>query len=178
MGIFDRILLTLFTIAMAVLAASLIGVALNWLAPFSLLLRVLETTEGRLVTGIVGAVWLIVSLRFLWYGFSRRQSSQTVVHETALGEVRVSVGAVRNLVSRVARQVKGVRDVRANVRHTPQGIEAEVQLVISPEASVPEVSDEVQKSVRNYVKNVVGVGVTEVRVYVENISNETRRIRG
>ncbi len=54
---------------------------------------------------------------------------------------------------------------------------AELTGVISPEVSIPEVSEEIQNAVKSYVRRVVGVEVAEVRIHVENISNDSRRSR-
>jgi len=100
-----------------------------------------------------------------------------VVHETSMGEVRISLEAVENLVRKVARSTKGVREVKASVRHNKDELSVALRCTVSPEVSIPEVSEEIQNSVRQYVKRVVGVELAEVQLEVENIANDSRRGR-
>jgi len=177
MGIFDRVMLTILTLIVAAFSAVVILLAAGWLDPLEAFWTSLFKVSGRWVIGTLAGLTFIIAVRFIYFGFHRAGSDQTLVHESELGEVRISLNAVENLVRKVARQVKGVRDVRGWV--TPGGGRLNVRLrtVISPDVSVPDVSGDIQNSVRDCLKNVVGVEAGEVRVFVENISNEARRGR-
>ncbi|MEW6724394.1 MAG: alkaline shock response membrane anchor protein AmaP [Bacillota bacterium] len=178
MHIVDRIVLVLYTFAMAFLSALAVLMAFGWRVPLEIFVTTLDTASGRLTTGIVGAGLLIVSLRFIYYGFQRRSRPfQTIVHETGLGQVRVSLGAIESLVQRVARQSRGVKSVRGWVENRDDGIAAFLTIVVSPDSSIPETTREIQQNIKAYVNDVVGIGVEEVRVFVENISNEVKRGR-
>ena len=97
--------------------------------------------------------------------------------ETDLGEVNIALSAIETLVTKVARGIKGVRDVRSTVYSRDGGIGVRVRGVVSPEVNVPETARAIQQAVTDYTKNVVGVDVTEVKVLVQNITNETRARR-
>jgi len=176
-SLFDRVVLTLYTFFLTVFSILVILTSLGWGYPLALLNANLETTPGRWGTGIVSAVLLTASLRLLYLGFRKRKGSQTVVHETPMGEVRVSLDAIEDLIRRVGRQVQGVRESRARVTCSPSGLKVVVKLGVSPDVSIPQVSDELQTTIKDYVKNVVGVDVSETQVLVETISTESKRSR-
>lgn len=179
MGIIDSIILTIYTLALAIVSGFMVvGAAFpEWVTPHLWIMDAMQSARGRLSIGLVGTVFFAVSVRLILFAFRRQGGGQPVVHETEMGEVRISLGAVENLVRKVARGVKGVRDVKAVVTHTRDGLHASLKGTISPEVSVPEVSAEIQTSVRQYVKRVVGVELADVRIEVENIANESRRTR-
>ncbi len=177
MGLFDRIMLTILTLCVAALSAVVILLAAGWIVPLQIFWTSLLSPSGRWIIGSLAGLTLIVSVRFIYYGFHRVDADQTLVHESDLGEVRISLGAVENLVRKVARQVKGVRDVRGWVAPGGGRLNVRLRTVISPDVSVPDVSGNIQNAVRDCLKNVVGVEAGEVRVFVENISNEARRGR-
>lgn len=177
MGVADRIILTLYTFFLAFISLFIVLMAMGWGFPLEFIRTSLLNPNGRWAVGVLGTAFFVVSIRLLYYGFRRRGPSQTVVHETALGEVRITLGAVENLVKRVARQVKGVRDIRTSVGRSPEGITVNLRAVVSPEVSIPEVSDQVQNAVKNYVRHVVGVEVAEIKIYIDNITSEARRGR-
>jgi len=177
MGLFDRVVLAVYTVSLGVLAVVLLLLSLGWRAPLDFVSASLRDTQSRMALGIVSGFYLIISLRLVYTAFKRKYSGQTVLHETALGEIRVSLDAVENLVRRIARQVQGVRDVTSHVSLSPAGLRVWAKLVVSPDVSIPSVSNDVQSSIKSYVRNVVGVEVSEVSLYVENITAEVRRSR-
>jgi uncharacterized alkaline shock family protein YloU len=179
MGIIDRIVLTIYTLALAFISGLMILVAAapKWASPHLWIAESLTSARGRWVLGLIGVAFFAVSVRLIFFAFARRGGGQPVVHETDLGDVRISLDAVESLVRKVARSIKGVRDIKAVVVHGKDGLQATLRGTISPEVSIPEVSEEIQTAVRQYVKRVVGVEIASVRLEVDNIASDNRRGR-
>ncbi|MCL5047075.1 MAG: alkaline shock response membrane anchor protein AmaP [Actinobacteria bacterium] len=180
MGIIDRIVLMIYTLLLAAISGVLVAMSLtSWLDPVEWIRTSLsEGHNGRLVIGVTGAAFLLASLRFIWYVFTPAYPRRTMVHETDLGEIHVTLDAIENLVKRTAKGIRGVRDVRAKVVNAEGGgVRVYLRAVVSPDVSVPQVSAEIQSTLKNFVKNVVGVAVNEVKIHVENITTESRRAR-
>ncbi|HWI65996.1 MAG TPA: alkaline shock response membrane anchor protein AmaP [Symbiobacteriaceae bacterium] len=175
----DRIVLSMYTLALAALSGLMIVVAIapERVQPQRWLEESLATTGGRWWIGLVGALFFGVSMRLIYVAAKRSGGGQPVIHETGLGVVAISLDAVENLVRKTARSIKGVREIRAIVTHRKDGLGVHLTATISPEVSIPQVSEEIQTSVRQYVKRVVGVELADVRIQVENIANESRRTR-
>lgn len=174
---YDQVLLTIYILALAFVSVLLMLAAPGWVQPHLWIEDLLQSFNGRLVVLLIGAAFFAVSVRLIIFAFTRRGGGQPVVHETSLGDVRISLDAVENLVRKVARGVKGVREIKAVVANGQNGLVADLQAVVSPEVSIPEVAEEIQSSVKQYVRRVVGVEMHEVRIEVENISSDSRRPR-
>jgi uncharacterized alkaline shock family protein YloU len=179
LGIFDRIVLSIYTLALALISGMLILVAFapNVVTPHLWIEESLASVSGRWTVGGIGTAFFVVSVRLIVFAFARRGGGQPVIHETPIGDVRISLSAVESLIKKVARSIKGVREIRAVVTHSKDGLHAELRGTISPEVSIPEVSEEIQTSIRQYVKRVVGVEMAEVRIDVENIASDSSRRR-
>lgn len=179
MSILDSIILTVYTLAMMVISLLMVlgAVAPHWIKPDLWLANAMATPRGLVAVGLIGFVFFASSVRLITLAFRRQGGGQPVVHETSMGEVRISLEAVENLVRKVARSIKGVREVKAVVRHGKDGMSVSIRGTLSPEVSIPEVSEEIQTAVRQYVKRVVGVELAEIQLEVENIANEGRRGR-
>jgi len=177
MGILDRVILTLYTFCLTLLSLMIMVAALGWQqVPLALLEDALTNPNGRLALGVTAGVFFIVSVRLLYFGFSRRRSHM-VVHTTGLGDVSVALDAIESLIRRVCRQLPGVRDVRAAVSAPPAGLVVRLRLSVTPDVSVPTFSDEVQSEVKNQIQTVVGADVHEIRIVVDSIGDEGRRPR-
>lgn len=174
MGLLDRLLLTVYTVALMVFSAISLVVSLGYRSPF-LAFQAALRGQARWLTGAVSLLVLVASLRLLYSAFRRPRAH--VVHETELGEVRVSREAVANLMQRVARQVHGIRDVRPDVGIGAEGIEARLRLWVSPDVNIPALAAQVQDELRRAVREVVGVELFALSLRVENISTDARRGR-
>lgn len=171
MGIFDRIILSIYTFLLAFLSLGVIVLSLR-LIPLELVGTSLNYIYGQWEAGLVGAVFLLVSVRLLLAGLRSRRGRNTIVHRNEMGDVHISLDAVENLIERAARHVRGVRNVKVDAEHTGSGLKVYLKAVISPESNVPTVTEEIQSRVHEYIKNTVGIELTDMRIYVHNISND------
>jgi len=177
MGFFDRAALVVFALVTTVASLVLFLAVFDVTGPLNAVLAGLHTVNGRWLTGILSGIVFLISIRFFYVAFRRTSVGQALVRENDLGEVRVSIYAVRNLMRRVAAQTRGVREARAEVGMTPDGLAVHTRLVLSPDASVPETTELVQKALRDTANEIVGVKAAAVNVDVVNISAEVRGSR-
>ncbi len=175
MGLLDRILLTVYAIALMVFAAISLVVVLGYQEPFRAFQLALITTQGRWVTGAVSLLVLVASVRLLYSAFAQPRAQ--VVHLTDLGEVRISREAVEHLAQRVARGVNGVREVRPRVEIDGDRIRARIRVWVTADVNIPALAGRLQDELRRAVREVVGVELAALDLAVENIGSDVRRGR-
>ncbi len=173
MGFLDRSLMVIYTLGiMAALFLSGLA-ALGWTDPLNFLQVSLLYDRDRVIIGSVIVFFLFLSLKFFLQALSRPASPErALVKETKIGQISVSLNALENMSYRVANQVKGVQDIKPKVAYYPEGIKVLIKVVLSPDVSVPEVTDEIQAKVKNYIFEHVGINVAVVKILVEDISSD------
>lgn len=177
MGLADRVVLSFYALTLTVVSFMFLLASFGWEAPLSYLVwDAFDVPAGRTVVGVISGVLFVAGLRFIYFGF-RRPPAQAVIHDTGMGEVRISLVAVKNLVTRVAAKTPGVNEVRARVRlsDAQSGILIHLDLKVAIDTNMPELADKVQKAVASYVREIVGVRVESVKVSVSDIAVESRR---
>ena len=172
MGIFDRIILTIYTFVLTFFALGVVLIGLR-LFPMDLIGTGITYLYGRWEASLVGAVFFLVSIRLLLAG-SRSQHNKvdTLVLHNPMGDVHVALDAVENLVAKAARHAQGVRGVKVKAVNNDKVLNGAVQAVISPDNHVPAVTAEIQQLITEHVKHTIGIELTNVRITVENISND------
>ncbi len=175
MGALDRVLLFVYTVALMVFAAVSLVVSLGLREPFRLFQLAFATASGRWSTGALSLLVLVAASRVMYSAFAQPRAQ--VVHATDLGEVRIAREAVEHLIQRVARQVRGVRDVRPRVTIGEDGITAHLRISVSPDVGIRPLAGQIQDELRRAVREVVGVELAELDVAVDNITAEVRRSR-
>lgn len=171
MKFFDRVLLSLYSLGI-ILILLLAGLsAAGWTTPVEWLRIALLHTNYRLILGVTALVYFALSVRFLFLALSSaKPPAQAVVQETGMGQVRVSVDALENMVRRVTAQIKGVREVNPRVACMPEGVSVFLHVSMAPETNIPGTSDEIQQKVGAYIEEIAGIKVQAVKILVNSIS--------
>ncbi|MCE5285745.1 MAG: alkaline shock response membrane anchor protein AmaP [Pelosinus sp.] len=173
MGIIDRIILLIYTLLLIILSVGVILMSLC-LIPWEVVSATLQSIYGQWEAALAAGVFLLVSIRLLLASFRSNvsHSNEAIVHHTDMGDVQITLDAVKNLVEKTARHTRGVRDVKVYIRHFEEGLKVQLRIVTSPENNVPAVSLEIQQRVHEYIKNTVGIELSDIHILVENISND------
>ena len=125
----------------------------------------------RPVLAAAGAGLILVAVLLLSLGMrsSKPVLPDTVLQTSEYGEIRIAIVAIENMVLRVVQQTQGVKDNGRRVSYSPDGLIIQVKIKVMPDLELPELVNGLQVRVKNYVEEITGIIVHEVRVLVENI---------
>jgi uncharacterized alkaline shock family protein YloU len=171
MGIFDRIILTIYTFLLTFLSLGVILISLH-LVSLDWAWTTIYFINDHWEVSLIGALFLLISIRLLLAGVRSHRGKNRIIHHNDMGDVFISLDAVENLVEKAARNVRGVRNVKVYASHSSAGLKLYLKTVVSPESNVPSVTADIQDRVNNYIKNTVGVELAEIKIFVNNISND------
>jgi len=170
----DRILLTLYTLVVILLSLGLLCIALNIISlPYfvDLISGLQYGWPFAVITLGISLVLLATSFRLLAVGSSRKQPMSTILKTTDLGIIRVSVNTLDTLTQKAVRSFQEVKDVRSVVLpETDGGIKVQLKVTILPDVRMPELTQNIQGKVKEYVEELSGITVREVQVYIDNLT--------
>lgn len=137
--------------------------------------QALTNPSLRWIVTLVSAVLTIAGIYLLGMAFRwEQQSGAAVVTQSSLGDISITLNAFESLVRRSAKQVEGVRDLKPSVVAGRDGINIRLRVTTMPEVNIPQVSDQLQETVKHQVEALTGVQVQNVKVVVEDISYDLR----
>lgn len=116
-----------------------------------------------------GALALLGLIPLLLGIFPPGKPPETLLQQGDLGEVRITLNALENMVLRVVQRTKEVRGSNRRVLATPQGLVVSLQIRVAADQNLPALTEELQKEIKEYLEGVTGMLVGEVRVKVEDI---------
>ena len=163
MNSFNRVLLVLY----ALFTTLLLIIALLFMSGWQMMSTMLRDLtfypffEETLWAIII--IYILASLHFVWLGL-RPARKQAVVQEGQLGEVRIALTAVEDLVDRLIMQNSGIKEVKSKVMMVPQGIGIQVKTMVTPDVQIPEMSQAMQQQIRDKVLEVTGIQVQDIRI--------------
>lgn len=175
MNFFDRLLLGLYSLSMVILFVVVGLVAAGWTTPLDLLEFALFKQDQRIAVGLVAIVFILISLKFLINSFgTKNEVMHALIKESAMGQVRITVQAMENIVKKSVLQVRGIREVQPRIISRPEGIGVFIHVIVAPDLAIPQVSDEIQEKVKENLERIAGVNVYAVKVLVENIATDMK----
>ncbi|CEP66072.1 Alkaline shock protein Asp23 [Moorella glycerini] len=177
MSMLERAILALFALLVAALSVAALAVIAGWTVPLDLFELSLLRPDYRLIAGLVAAVLFLLALRFFLASVrpAAAREEQAVIKSADLGTASIALPALENLVTRAARQVKGVREVRPILRVLPEGLAVKLNITVSPDRNLPELTAALQEKVHEYIVATAGLEVLEVQVRVNGIYQEGLR---
>lgn len=164
MTVLDRIFLALSALALFLmagfLAVSIAGsrVLVNWLRSPKL---VLDGSIPALILVLLGVYLVILVVRF--------ERRRYVVYKSELGAVRVSTDCIEGLIVESARKVTGIKDVGVRIVDVEHP-KVRLNIQVLPDYNIPQLTEELQETVKQYVNNTVGVNLEEVEIVVVGIA--------
>lgn len=172
--ILDKLLLLVYSLIVLAGSVAALGMAAR-LIPRAETVQWIQQLYGpqwgvRSAVIAVGALLLLLSLRFLYIALRRSSASAPSIDQrTEIGDVRISIETVENLALKAASRHRGVKDLRARVRIAESGIDIMIRAVVDGESAIPALSEEIQRTVKEHVEDITGIPVSNVAVYVANI---------
>ena len=123
---------------------------------------------------VLAAVFVLAALYLLATLIKERQDEGSIIQETDLGQVEVSLKAIVTLVKRAARDLSGVRELSPVVRVDPKGLDIQVTAQVDAGLNIPALATEIQQKIQNYLLETVGYPVHRVKVDIKDVRPEPK----
>lgn len=176
MNSFDRVLFVLFNLAVVIISAYVLGAAIGLLGPIANL-ALLVLASHQLEVSLASLVLFFLALRFLYFGTVSPQSQQQAgfVHESELGQIKISLEALKQVAEQVVSAHRGVRQARIRLHLQSGGVAIRVRLSTNGQQNLVELARSLQQTIKEQVEKVTNVAVSDVIVLFSEVGNERPR---
>lgn len=170
MTILDRVFLALSAAVLflfaALLAVTIAGnpAVINWLQSPNL---ALDASIPALILVLLGVYLVILAVRY--------ERKRYIVYARDLGAVRVSTDCIEGLIMESAREMAGIKDAAVRIVDVEHP-KVRLDIQILPDYNIPQLTEELQEKVKQYVEDTVGVAIQEVEIVVAAIARSEETI--
>ena len=111
-----------------------------------------------------------MAIRFfdMFAGIGGDAKNVTMAASTEAGGIYINIDTISDLASKAVRKVEGIREIRIKTSMQEGGAYVAVKVSMAPESVIPEVSAQVQQSVKADIEGLCGIAVKKVVVQVDN----------
>lgn len=171
MPVFWRLILAIYNILLFIIGAAAVAVSIGTNGPLEYINRIAASPDKLIITGSIGILLCILSLVLLYLCLQVKSDRDNVLVEKGLmGEVSMSIAAIKLIIMKAVRQVEGARETRSMVKKGPAGLVITLHMMINPELNVPELTAVAQQKVKEYLEDIGGLQVAEIKVLVDDFN--------
>lgn len=128
-----------------------------------------DTVTGSILVILAGAALILVAVHFLIVLADERLNRSLFHHEGDWGRIDLAPNAIKEFIAGILRNNIGLNQFRILLRHHANGVGITVRTTLSPDQTVTEVGEHIQRELTQHVAERTGVEVNDVVVLVRNI---------
>ncbi|BAU27426.1 putative alkaline shock family protein YloU [Aneurinibacillus soli] len=177
MNLFDRFILTLYSLALVVISLFVMAAGLNLISSVYIETAIAEmytSSQVGMIYFAAAAVFFLISLKFLFGsmrgGASRPHTAPSVQRSNEYGNVQITVETLESLATHAARRIRGVRDLKARIAAHENGTAVHMKVAVDGETPIPDLTQQIQQAVKERIETIAGVELTEVTVLVSEVA--------
>lgn len=180
--LFDRILLAILLLFVLLTGLLLILLSVNIFRLIDiqeLLRRILINQTYVVIVGVSGLVLIIMSLRLMFAGSAPKkqevQPTSTLIKASELGASFITLTAIDSMVQKHCRANNRIRSTVSTVSVVKEGgVTISARLTLMPDTEIPELTEELQRSLKEYIEKYSGITVREIGILIEETSNNPK----
>ena len=168
MGIPDRIILTLYTFLMAVVAVLVTLCSLD-VFPQRMITEFIGGIPGNWIYAIGGVIMFLVSVRLLIAGLGLSSGHSMELSDGPSGKIHIGKRALEDYIAVLSQEIYGIYNVKVIAKLEDESINVRINASIEPGINIPETTGEVKNNVKESIKKMTGVEVKDIEVYFKQI---------
>ncbi|MFA6808697.1 MAG: alkaline shock response membrane anchor protein AmaP [Eubacteriales bacterium] len=150
-----------------ILAGWILLMATGWSMPYDSMLQMMGWFQNNPFKSVLIA-FIILAVAVFLLKRPRSQAEESYVSRTKDGEVRITRGAMSDIIVRSTAEVSGLKNVRTRIKQRENGLELSLTCQLEEGLVISKISEEIQEIVKNGVELYTGMPVTEVKVIVRS----------
>jgi len=167
----ERLIYLLFSIVLFLTAILFMGLAFSiW--PFEQIDFYIDFLYGNLYGALIALFVLLISLWLLSKSFKPKETEKLITGSTSHGDYMVSFTALESMVLRASKNIEGIKELEPQIIFRDGNLSILIKAVVVSDYEIPEVSQQVQESVKNYIEEMAGVTVSAVKIFIENVIDQ------
>ena len=102
----------------------------------------------------------------------------SVTQKTSFGEVKISLNSLKHLIFKVLKKIEKIKESKSSINILRTGgINIDVHLVLKEDVNIPEISEKIQKELKDYLLETTGIEVKEIKIYIDKVFYENREVQ-
>ena len=131
---------------------------------------------NQITLGLVGALLIFMVIYLIWQKAQIDKGNLSVVQKTSFGEIKISIESIKRLVLKVIKGMGEITEMRPEVNILKSGgIDINLHLSVKQDVNIPELSEKVQRKLKEYLLETSGIETKEIKIHIDKIFYEDKK---
>lgn len=123
---------------------------------------------------VIFIVLLVVSCCLMFFGIKKEQLKTAVIASLDSGSISIAINALEDLAKRFVKQTGAVKGEAIKVLSLGEQVELDIKISILPEVSIPQITQELQAGLIEYIETYSGIKVKQAMITVASINESIK----
>jgi uncharacterized alkaline shock family protein YloU len=131
---------------------------------------------NQITLGLVGAFLIFLAIYLIWQKAQIDKGNLSVVQRTSFGEIKISIGSIKRLALKVIKGMEEITETRPELNILKSGgINIDLHLSVKQDVNIPELSEKVQRKLKEYLLETSGIETKEIKIHIDKIFYEDKK---
>ncbi len=177
---FNNLIFVLFSVVVVFISGIFLALSLRLFSLESFFFKInywiYSNFFNQIILGLVGALLIFLVIYLIWQKAQINKGNLSVVQKTSFGEIKISIGSIKRLTLKVVKGMEDITETRPEVNILKSGgINIDLHLSVKQDVNIPELSEKVQRKLKEYLSETSGIETKEIKIYIDKIFYENKK---
>jgi uncharacterized alkaline shock family protein YloU len=177
---FNNLIFVLFSVVVVFISGIFLALSLRLFSLESFFFKInywiYSNFFNQIILGLVGALLIFLVIYLIWQKAQINKGNLSVVQKTSFGEIKISIGSIKRLTLKVVKGMEDITETRPEVNILKSGgINIDLHLSVKQDVNIPELSEKVQRKLKEYLSETSGIETKEIKIHIDKIFYEDKK---
>jgi uncharacterized alkaline shock family protein YloU len=171
---FNNLIFVLFSVVVVFFSGIFLALSLRLFSLESFFFKtnywIYSNFFNQIILGLVGVLLIFLAIYLIWQKAQIDKGNLSVVQKTSFGEIKISIGSIKHLTLKVVKVMGEITETRPEVNILKSGgINIDLHLSVKQDVNIPELSEKVQRKLKEYLLETSGIETKEIKIHIDKI---------
>lgn len=173
MKIVEKIILVIYSILILILASIFCLLIFKWIDlnnVYFVIKEVLENSIGRIIILTISIICILSSIKCIFFLSKKNDYKKNLLFKNDDGKLVITKATIENIVNNVIKKFTSAQEINTKVKFNKENnIVIKINLLMKEEVNMKDLSDNIQRKIKETIKRTSDLNVQEVDIKIKNI---------
>lgn len=177
---FNNFIFVLFLVVVVFISGIFLALSLRLFSLESLFFKtnylIYSSFFSQIILGLLGVLLFFLAIYLIYQKVKTDKGILSVIQKTSFGEIKISIGSIKHLALKVIKGIEEITESKPEINILKSGgIKIDLHLSVKQNVNIPELSEKIQRKLKEYLLETSGIETKEIKIHIEKIFYEDKK---
>jgi len=177
---FNNFIFVLFLVVVVFISGIFLALSLRLFSLESLFFKtnylIYSSFFSQIILGLLGVLLFFLAIYLIYQKVKTDKGILSVIQKTSFGEIKISIGSIKHLTLKVIKGIEEITETKPEINILKSGgINIDLHLSVKQNVNIPELSEKIQRKLKEYLLETSGIETKEIKIHIEKIFYEDKK---